>query len=197
MAQDMIGLYEALDVPAAAALAPEAAGHTWYPHSFLAPIELNQPQLDSALRRVASIVGNLVGRGIASERIALVGFSQGACLAAEYVARHPRRYGALIALTGGLIGPPGIARSEDGSLHGTPVLLGTGDPDPHVPFRRVQETAEVFKRMGAAVDLRRYEVMAHTINDDELHAARLMILSVSAGAGGKTIQPRRAAGAGE
>ncbi|MDB5173417.1 MAG: hypothetical protein JWN51_2190, partial [Phycisphaerales bacterium] len=142
---------------------------------FLAPLAANQPYLDSALRKVESIVTDLLSRGVASERIALLGFSQGACLTTEYVARHPRRYGAVMGLTGGLIGPPGTARGYPGELAGTPVFLGTGDPDPHVPFERVLETDAVLTRMGAVVDLRRYPGMPHTINADELDACRKLL----------------------
>jgi len=178
-ADDMIALYGALALANVAALAPQAAGYTWYPQSFLAPIEANQPYLDSALGRIDSIVSDLLSRGIASERIALVGFSQGACLTCEYAARHARRYGAVIAFTGGLIGPPGTVRDYRGALDGTPVFLGTSDPDPHVPFARVQETAEVFTRMGASVDLRRYPGMPHTINQEELQAAVTLLTGIA------------------
>jgi predicted esterase len=174
-ADDMIALHRALGLPNVAALAPQAAGYTWYPQSFLAPLQANQPYLDSALRRVDSIVTDLLSRGIAGERIAMLGFSQGACLTCEYVARHPRRYGAVIAFTGGLIGPPATPRDYRGSLQGTPVFLGTSDPDPHVPFERVEETADVLTRMGASVDLRRYPGMPHTINQEELDAARALV----------------------
>lgn len=172
-AEGMLDLYRMLEGgPSLAALAPQAAGGTWYPHSFLAPIESNQPFLDSALARVESIVAELLASGIASRRIALLGFSQGACLACEFVARHPRRYGAVIAFTGGLIGPEGTPRTYAGSLDGTPVFLGSSDPDAHVPFARVRETEAVFTRMGAVVEVRRYPGMPHTINEDELDAAR-------------------------
>jgi len=117
---------------------------------------------------------------VPSDKIALLGFSQGACLTTEYVARHPRRYGAVIAFTGGLIGPVGTPRDYAGSLAGTSVFLGTSDPDPHVPFERVQETAAVFKRMGADVDARRYPGMPHTINEEELAAARSLLECVVA-----------------
>jgi len=120
-------------------------------------------------------VKGLTDAGVATNRIALLGFSQGACLASEYAARHPRRYGAVLALTGGLIGPPGIPRNYPGSLDGTPVFLGTSDPDPHVPFERVRETEAVLKRMGAEVEVRRYEGMAHTINEDEIGACRAVL----------------------
>ncbi|MFN3649453.1 MAG: alpha/beta hydrolase [Armatimonadota bacterium] len=178
-ARGMLGLYDDLALPNAAAVAPQAAGHTWYPLSFLAPLESNQPFLDSALRRLEGVVTDLLARGIPEERIALLGFSQGACLTAELAARHPRRYGAVMILTGGLIGPPGTPRDYPGSLAGTPVFLGAGDPDPHVPFERVRETAEVFTRMGAAVDLRRYPGLPHSVNEDELEACRSLLRRVS------------------
>ena len=179
-AEDMLSLYEALGAGKLAALAPQADGQTWYPHSFLAPLDDNQPYLDSALRRIDSLLTDLLGREIPSERIVLLGFSQGACLTLEFVARHPRRYGAVMALTGGLIGPPGTPRDYPGSLTGTPVFLGTSDPDPHVPFARVKETEATLKRMGAAVELRRYPGMPHTINDDEINACRELLARVIA-----------------
>jgi len=139
---------------------------------------LNQPFLDSALRRIETIVADLIARGIKTERIALLGFSQGACLTLEFVARHPRRYAAAIGLTGGLIGPPGTPRDYPGSLALTPIFLGTSDPDPHVPYERVKETENVLTHMGAEVELRRYAGMPHTINDDELDACRKLFQSI-------------------
>jgi predicted esterase len=174
-AQDILSVYRALGLETVSAIAPQAADFTWYPNSFLAPLESNQPFLDSALRRIESLVDGLIARGIQSERIGLLGFSQGACLTLEFIARHPRRYGAVIGLTGGLIGPSGTPRKYPGSLAGTPVFLGTSDPDPHVPFARVKETEDVLKRMGAEVELRRYPGMPHTIDRDELDAARTLI----------------------
>jgi predicted esterase len=141
---------------------------SWYPNSFLAPVGSNQPYLDSALRRLDSLVKDLNGHGFKSPRIGFLGFSQGACLALEYIARHPQRYGAVMGLAGGLIGPPGTPRDYAGSLEGTPVFLGASDPDPHVPFERVRETEAVLSRMGAVVELRRYPGMPHAINDDEM-----------------------------
>ncbi len=176
----MLSLYGELGVEKFAAIAPQAAGNTWYPHSFLSPLDSNQPYLDSALSKVDSVVTDRLARGISSERIVLLGFSQGACLTSEFAARHPRRYGAVIALTGGLIGPPGTPRNYPGSFAGTPVFLGTSDPDPHVPFERVKETETVLSRMGAKVELRRYPGMPHTINDDELDACRKLLKRVSA-----------------
>jgi phospholipase/carboxylesterase len=178
-ARSILSLYEELEIPDVAALAPQAAGHTWYPNSFLAPIPSNEPYLTSALDRIESIVADLLGRGVASSRIAILGFSQGACLTAEFAARHPRAYGALIVLTGGLIGPEGTPRNYAGSLATTRVLLASSDPDPHVPYGRVQQTAEVLTRMGAAVDLRRYPGMPHTINEEELLAARSLLQNIA------------------
>jgi len=180
-AENMLSLFSALGLETISAIAPQAAGNTWYPNSFLAQLESNQPYLDSALRRIELIVNDLITRGIASERIALLGFSQGACLTLEFVARHPRRYAAVIGLTGGLIGPPGTPRNYPGSLAGTPVFLGTSDPDPHVPFERVKETESILTRMGATVELRRYPGMPHTINNDELDAARTLLEGAIAG----------------
>jgi predicted esterase len=174
-ADSIVSLLPELGVEGLAALAPQAAGHTWYPYSFLNPIEQNQPYLDSALRKIDAIVKGLTDAGVRANKIALLGFSQGACLTSEYAARHPRRYGAVLALTGGLIGPPGTPRNYAGSLDGTPVFLGTSDPDPHVPFERVRETEAVLKRMGAIVEVRRYEGMAHTINEDEIEACRALL----------------------
>ena len=174
-AESILTLAEELQVEGLAALAPQAAGQSWYPYSFLAPLAANQPYLDSALRRLESIVAELLARDVPGERIALLGFSQGACLTLEFTARHPRRYGAVMGLTGGLIGPPGTPRDYVGSLDGTPVFLGTSDPDPHVPFERVRETGTVLARMGAGVELRRYPGMPHTINEDELDACRALL----------------------
>jgi predicted esterase len=175
-----MGPYDALHVDDLAALAPQAAGHTWYPHSFLAPIEANQAYLDSALKKIETIVSDLIDRGVPSERIAILGFSQGACLTSEFVARHPRRYGAVIGLTGGLIGPPGTPRDYTGSLDGTPIFLGSSDPDPHVPFERVRETEDVLTRLGGRVEVRRYPGMPHTISQDELDACRALLEAMTA-----------------
>jgi predicted esterase len=177
-AESILSLLPELNVDGLAAVAPQAAGGTWYPQSFLAPLPMNQPYLDSALGKVESVVADLLTRGIPSERIAILGFSQGACLATEFAARHPRRYGAVMGLTGGLIGPDGTPRAYAGSLAGTPVFLGTSDPDPHVPFARVEETRDVLERMGATVELRRYPGMPHTINEDEVEACRSLMRAI-------------------
>ena len=180
-ADSILSLYPLLDAPDVAALAPQAAGHTWYPLSFLAPLDANQPYLDSALAKVHAVVEDLIAHGVSTERIALLGFSQGACLTSEYVARHPRRYGAVMALTGGLIGPHGTPRNYTGSLSGTPVFLGASDPDPHVPFERVKETEAVLTRLGAKVEVRRYPGMPHTINQEEIEACRALLRTMAAG----------------
>ncbi len=173
--REMLTLIEPLEAQACAAIIPQAAGNTWYPHSFLAPLENNQPSLDLALEYIGSMVADLLDHGVAPERIAILGFSQGACLTSEFAARNARRYGALVGFTGGLIGPPGTPRDYPGTFAGTPVFLGSGDPDPHVPFSRVQETAEVLERMGAQVDLRRYPGRPHTVGEDEIAAGRELI----------------------
>lgn len=174
-AESILSIYSGLRADTVAAFAPQAAGNTWYPHSFLQPLTSNQPYLDSALGKIESIVEDLLKRGVASERIALLGFSQGACLTSEFVARNPRRYGAVCILTGGLIGPDGTPRNYPGSLAGTPVFLGTSDPDPHVPIERAEETRDVLTRMSAVVNYRTYPGMPHTINGEEIDACRQML----------------------
>ena len=174
-AEDILSLAQPLYRSGLAYLAPQAAGNTWYPYSFLAPIAQNQPWLDSALRKVEATVRLATDAGISADRIVLCGFSQGACLATEFVASHPRRYAGLIAFTGGLIGPPGSDLTHTGSLEGTPAFLGSGDPDPHVPFERVQQSATVLTAMGAAVTVRRYPGRPHTITPEELDFAHRLV----------------------
>lgn len=180
-AEDMLGLAEHLDVGGYDWRAPQAEGHTWYPQRFLAPIAHNEPWLSRALDTVSAEVARAADDGIPPERTVLLGFSQGACLALEYAARHARRWGGVIAFTGGLIGPDGTPRDYPGTFDGTPVFLGTSDPDPHVPVARAEETASVLTGMGARVDLRIYPGMGHTINRDELEAARALLAAVPVG----------------
>lgn len=156
-------------------IAPQGAGGTWYPYSFLAPREQNEPWLGSALNKVESVVAGLVSAGIERSRIFVCGFSQGACLATEFVASHPARYAGLVAFTGGLIGPLGSNLTHAGSLAGTPALLLSGDPDPHVPWSRVQESAEILKQMGAVVQAERYPGRPHTITLQELQLAQSLV----------------------
>jgi phospholipase/carboxylesterase len=169
--QDIVSLGDALNLSETALLAPQATDHTWYPNSFLSPISSNEPWLSSAVELVISILHDCIRAGVPSEQIVLLGFSQGACLACEVVARSPRRYGALIAFTGGLIGPLGMDLHHDGILSGTPVLLSSGDPDPHVPWSRVEETADQFKLMGGKIKLQRYPGRPHTVLPEEVNNA--------------------------
>jgi predicted esterase len=160
---------------------PRASGNTWYPNSFLAPLQANEPFLSSALALLSALVAKVEGEGFDASRIAIVGFSQGACLACEFAARHARRYGAIVALTGGLIGPPGTPRTYPGSLDGTPVFLGSSDIDPHVPLKRVDETAEVLAHLGGKIDMRIYPGMGHNVNDDEMKAVRKLLAQLTRG----------------
>lgn len=171
-ASDMIGLAQEFHVPDVAYLAPQAAGSTWYPYSFLSPIEKNEPGISSGLRAIGRVLHSLERQGISADRVVLLGFSQGACLSLEFAARHGRRYGGVFGLSGGLIGPDGTDRNYGGTMEGTPVFLGCSDRDPHIPVERVHETAEVFRRIGAAVDERIYPFMGHTVNDEEIQAVR-------------------------
>jgi predicted esterase len=183
-AASIMSLYRRLDLPSdIARVAPQAAGNNWYPQRFLSPLEDNQPWIDAALRRVDSLVEEVTAQGVASHRIALLGFSQGACLAAEYVARHPRRYGAVMILTGSLLGPLDLPRTYAGSLASTPVFMGTSDPDELVPLEHVESTARELARLGAEVDFRVYPGMPHTVNEDELLACRQLIQSMGGGLG--------------
>jgi len=177
-AEDILSLAREIHQPELAYLAPQAALHSWYPYSFLAPIEQNQPWLSSALRRVESVLELVMQSGISTTQIVIAGFSQGACLATEFVASHPKRYGGLLAFTGGLIGPPGADLKHEGSFDGMPAFLGSGDPDPHVPWHRVEESARVLGQMGAITTLRRYQGRSHTISNEELELARRLIQQV-------------------
>lgn len=172
---NILDLLPHLDRPDFTYLAPTAAGRTWYPQSFMANTAANKPWLSSALRAVDRVVSEAMAGGVPKERIVLLGFSQGACLACEFAAAHAAIYGGVIAFSGGLIGPPGTTWNYPGAFGGTPVFLGSSDPDAHVPAARVEESAAVFTRMGASVDLRIYPGMGHTIVDDELSAARALL----------------------
>jgi len=174
-AEDILGLAHQFSARDIAYVAPQAAGSTWYPNSFLAPIAQNEPWLGSALRVVSRLAEDHAQQGIPAERLVVMGFSQGACLTLEFAARHARRYAAVVAFTGGLIGPPGTPRDYTGDFSGTPVFIGSSDLDPHVPLERVQESTAVFRRMGATVDERIYPRMGHTINADELHAVDALL----------------------
>jgi predicted esterase len=166
--QSMLDLAAQLPFDDVAYVAPAAAGKTWYPQSFLAPMPQNEPGITSGLNVLAGLVGDFERGGVPASRVALMGFSQGACLALEFAARHARRYAAIIGLSGGLIGPPGTPRSYQGSFDATPVFLGCSDVDSHIPLARVHETADVFTRMKALVDERIYPQMSHAVTPEEL-----------------------------
>jgi predicted esterase len=174
-AASILPLAEAFGVPDMAVIAPQATGNTWYPYSFLEPLEANEPWLSSALALLGAIVEELCTNKVPPERIAIGGFSQGACLSTEFAARNARRYGLVAGFSGGLIGPPGTPRNYSGSLDGTPVFLGCSDVDPHIPLTRVQETTRALTALGAKVDERIYPGMAHTVNEDEIAAVRTML----------------------
>ena len=174
-AEDILGLADELHLDDVAFYAPQAAGSTWYPYSFLAPIPQNEPGITSGLKKIGAIIETLGEKGLPPRQVAVLGFSQGACLSLEFAARHARRYWAVAGLSGGLIGPPGTPRDYEGSMEGTPVFLGCSDVDPHIPVERVYETADVCRTLGAAVDLRIYPRMGHTINQDELDAVRALL----------------------
>jgi len=174
-ADSILTLASSLGAPDFAYLAPQAGGNSWWPQSFLAPIENNEPGISSAMQALEDVLAGVVSGGIPSERTVLLGFSQGACLAAEFAARHARRYGGVASLSGGLIGPEGTPRDYPGSLHGTPVFLGCSDIDTHIPAERVRLSAEVLRRLGAEVTMRLYPGMGHTINEDEIAAVRRMM----------------------
>ena len=171
-AQSILALSRELTHPAFAYLAPQAQGNQWYPYRFIEPIETNQPYLDSALQAVDDLVKHINQAGITSDKIMLLGFSQGACLALEYAIRHATRYGGVIGLSGGLIGEVGTTWEYSGSLAETPVFLGCDPHDFHIPEARVHESADVFARYGAVVTKRIYPQMGHTISEDEIKFVR-------------------------
>lgn len=178
-AEDILALGQALQPARSVALiAPQATNSTWYPQSFLAARDHNEPYLTAALARIAAEIEQLTSAGIPSSRIVIAGFSQGACLATEFVATHPARYAGLVAFTGGLIGPPGSDLSHDGDLAGTQALLLGGDPDPHVPWVRVEDSGRVLTAMGAQVTTHRYPGKPHSVSGEEVQLARQLVATV-------------------
>jgi predicted esterase len=180
-ASDIIGLASEIAADDVAFIAPDAPGRTWYPYSFLVPMDRNEPYLTRSLDLLGSIVDDLTTQGVERRRIALAGFSQGACLSLEFAARHAGRYAGVIAFSGGLIGPPGTPRDYPGSFDGTPIFIGCSDVDPHIPLERVQESTSVLRRMGATVDERIYPGMGHLVAEDEIRAAATILAAPSAG----------------
>ena len=174
-AEDILGLSSEFNTGGITYLAPQAAGRTWYPYSFLSPVPQNEPGISSGLGVIGELIEEVARQGVPAERVALMGFSQGACLAVEFAARHARRYAVIAGFSGGLIGPAGTPRDYEGSFDSTPVFLGCSDIDPHIPLERVHESAEVFRRMGGSVDERIYPRMGHTVNRDELDAVEALL----------------------
>ncbi len=179
-AADMRPLADELAAPGVIFLLPEAAGHLWYPNRYDTPLAGNQPALSSALAGLDWLVAQLGTVGITPERLVLSGFSQGACLCAEYSARHARRYGGVGVLAGGLIGPKDTPRNYPGSLQNTPVFLGCSDPDPFFPVEWIHYSAGVFRDLGAAVESQLYPNLGHQINQQMLQAVRQMITNILA-----------------
>lgn len=174
-AQDIVSLTNHLEVQDFAILAPQATNNTWYPYSFLAPPEANEPWLSSAIAVISEIVNDIVEAGIRHQNIYFLGFSQGACLTLEFAARYATRYGGIVAFTGGLIGDRIYTENYTGDFSNTPVLIGTSDPDVHVPLARVYESAAVLRKMNAVVTENIYNHMGHTINEDEIVTANRLI----------------------
>ncbi|MFH5831024.1 alpha/beta hydrolase [Halalkalibaculum sp. DA3122] len=174
-AEGMFSLADQFAQPDFHYVAPKAANHTWYPYSFLEPKEKNQPGISSGLQKLYDLIRSIEDQGIPKNKIMLLGFSQGACLATEFAARHPARYGGVVGLSGGLIGPEIQFDEYEGDLEKTPVFLGCSTVDPHIPKERVNETEQVLKSLGAEVTKKLYKGMPHTVNDDEIKTIRGMM----------------------
>jgi phospholipase/carboxylesterase len=174
-ADGMLELAEVFAQPDIAYLAPQAPGRSWYPHSLLAPLADNEPHLSRSLSSVRELVDDLSQKGFGPEKLVLLGFSQGGCLALEFAARNAERYGAVIGLSAGLVGPEGTPRAYAGSLAGTRVIIGCSDVDAHIPLWRVQESTRVLRSLGGDVVERIYPGMGHTINDDEITQIRVAL----------------------
>ena len=174
-AVDVLTLASHLKVEDFALLAPEATNNTWYPFSFMASPQQNEPWLSSALENLEDLVTDITAQGIDTDRIYLLGFSQGACLTLEFVTRHATRFGGVVAFTGGLIGDKIYREHYSGDFKETPIFLAAGDPDSHVPVERVHETAEVLREMNALVTEKIYPGKGHNISRDELENANRLI----------------------
>ncbi|MEQ9441799.1 MAG: alpha/beta fold hydrolase [Cyclobacteriaceae bacterium] len=179
-AENILGLSREFATQDIAFVAPQATNHSWYPYSFLAPIKDNEPGISSALDVIGELLHDISEQGIPPHKIILLGFSQGACLSLEYAARHPQRYGGILALSGGVIGPLGMERHDAGDMQQTPVFLGCSDVDAHIPLERVQESTRIFQSLNAEVTERIYPGMGHTINQDEVEYIDELLLRVTA-----------------
>jgi predicted esterase len=180
-AADILSLSQVFDRRDIAYIAPEASGHVWYPRPFTAPEEQNEPHLTSALKTIAGLFANLARDGLLPDKVVLLGFSQGACLALTFAARNPMRYGGVAALSGALIGDTLDPDSYSGSLAGTPVFLGCSDVDPHIPLARVRQSADIMRGLGGEVTERIYPGFGHSINEDEVENVRAMLDRLTAG----------------
>lgn len=176
-AEDILSLAAYLDIDDFSLIAPQATNNTWYPYSFLAPPVQNEPWLSSALDLIKELTDDLYQKGVPSENIYFMGFSQGACLTLEFVTRNANKYGGVVAFTGGLIGDRIYTENYKGDFQATPVFIGTGDPDPHVPVERVYATVNILKNMNAMVTEKIYTGMGHTINQDEINMANKLIFT--------------------
>ncbi|MBT1703951.1 alpha/beta hydrolase [Chryseosolibacter indicus] len=176
-AEDIIGLSSHLNIKDYAIIAPQATNYTWYPYSFLAPPSQNEPWLSGAITLLSEIVSDINASGIASENIYFAGFSQGACLTLEFVTRNARKWGGAVAFTGGLIGDKIYTENYKGDFEGTPVFIGTSDPDMHVPVERVYASTNILKSMNASVTEKVYANMGHTIIPDEIENANKLVFS--------------------
>jgi len=176
-AEDIMTIASEVQHPGWAYLAPQAVGNAWYPNPFTAPLASNEPYLSAALDMISKLVER-VEPTVPAQRIMLLGFSQGACLTLEWAARNARRYGAIVGLSGGLIGPDDTPRDYPGSFDQTPVFLGCSDVDPYIAKERVLDAAEVFKRMGAAVTVRLYPGMGHMVGAEETAIVRGLVEAI-------------------
>jgi phospholipase/carboxylesterase len=174
-ARNIISLASDFNLADFAILAPQATNQSWYPYSFMAPVEENQPALDSALEMIGQTVEDIIATGIPADKIYFAGFSQGACLTLEYIARNAQRFGGAVAFTGGLVGEELVTINYKGDFAATPILITTGDPDPHVPLSRVEESVSVLKNLGAEVTLKVFKGRPHTILREEIELANQLI----------------------
>jgi phospholipase/carboxylesterase len=174
-AEDILSLTSYLDVKDFTLLAPQATNNTWYPYSFLVPPSQNEPWLSSALNLLKELLDELNAKEIPSQNIFFLGFSQGACLTLEFVTRNANKYGGVVAFTGGLIGDKIYNENYKGDFQNTPIFIGTGNPDPHVPVERVYATSNILKDMNADVTEKVYNNMGHTINQDEIEQANKVV----------------------
>lgn len=176
-AEDILGLSAHLPVTDFALLAPQATGNTWYPYSFLAKPSENEPWLSSALALLKGVMKDIYTAGLKNEQVYFLGFSQGACLTLEFVTRNATKYGGVVAFTGGLIGDKIYNENYRGDFSGTPVFIGTSDPDPHVPVQRVNDTGAILQQMNASLTKKIYKNMGHTISQDEIDTANKLIFN--------------------